>query len=134
LLGFLVCLLLTLFYRTERTYVKGLAELVDLYVKPGAAPLNMLSGVGSSKDTVVPAAERKIVFNGVDSLFSFHKENFLPALEVAAAPMMKPAGVLQEADAEGQLSLNVVRAVASMFLKHAAFMKMYSSYIKYVSF
>jgi len=35
----------------------------------------MLSGVGSSKDTVVPAAERKIVFNGVDSLFSFHKEN-----------------------------------------------------------
>lgn len=114
--------------------MKGLAELVDLYVKPGAAPLNMLSGVGSSKDTVVPAAERKIVFNGVDSLFSFHKENFLPALEVAAAPMMKPAGVLQEADAEGQLSLNVVRAVASMFLKHAAFMKMYSSYIKYVSF
>jgi hypothetical protein len=81
---------------------------------------------------VVPAVERKIVFNGVDALFSFHKESFLPALEVAAAPMMKPAAALQEADSDGQLSLNVVKAVASMFIKHAAFMKMYSSYIKYV--
>lgn len=93
----------------------------------------MLSGVGSSKDTVVPAVERKIVFNGVDALFSFHKESFLPALEVAAAPMMKSAAAIQDSDANGQLSLNVVKAVASMFIKHAAFMKMYSSYIKYVS-
>jgi len=113
--------------------VKGLAELVDLYIKPGTAPVNMLSGVGSNKDTVVPAAERKIVFNGLDALFSFHKDNFLPALEVAAAPMMKPAAVLQEADSDGQLSLNVGKAVASMFIKHAAFMRMYSSYIKYAS-
>jgi len=124
--------ILTLFCRTERTYVKGLAELVDLYIKPGAAPVNMLSGVGSSKDTVIPAAERKIVFNGLDALFSFHKESFLPALEIAAAPVMKPAATLQEADSDGQLSLTVVKAVASMFIKHAAFMKMYSSYIKYV--
>jgi hypothetical protein len=113
--------------------VKGLAELVDLYIKPSAAPVNMLSGVGSTKDTVVPAAERKIVFNGLEALFSFHKNNFLPALEVAAAPMMKPATVLQEEDSDGQLSLNVGKAVASMFIKHAAFMKMYSSYIKYAS-
>jgi hypothetical protein len=124
--------MLITFCRTERTYVKGLAELVDLYIKPGAAPVNLLSGVGSSKDTVVPASERKIVFNGLDSLFSFHKDSFLPALEVAAAPMMKPAATVQEADSDGQLSLKVVRAVAGMFIKHAAFMKMYSSYIKYV--
>ena len=69
--------MLITFCRTERTYVKGLAELVDLYIKPGAAPVNLLSGVGSSKDTVVPASERKIVFNGLDSLFSFHKDSFL---------------------------------------------------------
>lgn len=131
--GWPFCAILISFCRTERTYVKGLAELVDLYIKPGAASVNMLSGVGSNKDTVVPAAERKIVFNGLDALFSFHKDNFLPALEVAAAPMMKPAAVLQEADSDGQLSLNVVKAVASMFIKHAAFMRMYSSYIKYVS-
>lgn len=92
----------------------------------------MLSGVGSNKDTVVPAAERKIVFNGLDALFSFHKESFLPALESAAAPIMKSAVALQEADADGQLSLSVVKAVAGMFIKHAAFMRMYSSYIKYV--
>ena len=93
----------------------------------------MLSGVGSNKDTV-PAAERKIVFNGLDALFSFHKESFLPALEIAAAPVMKPTAALQEADADGQLSLGVVKAVAGMFIKHAAFMRMYSSYIKYVRF
>ncbi|KII93334.1 hypothetical protein PLICRDRAFT_99859 [Plicaturopsis crispa FD-325 SS-3] len=114
---------------TERTYVKGLQELVDIYIKPGCAPVNMLSGVGSTKDTVVPASERKVVFSGVDALFSFHKESFLPALETAAAPLMKPPAMLKEADAHGQLSRDVVTAVASMFLKHAAFMKMYSTYI-----
>ncbi|KAJ6509254.1 hypothetical protein C8R47DRAFT_14519 [Mycena vitilis] len=112
---------------TERTYVKGLQELVDIYIKPGAAPVNVLGASG--KDTVVPASERKIVFGGIDALFSFHKESFLPALEIAAAPLMKPTAELAEADADGQLSLNVAKAIGSMFLKHAAFMKMYSSYI-----
>ncbi|KAF9036417.1 hypothetical protein BDZ89DRAFT_1100599 [Hymenopellis radicata] len=105
---------------TERTYVKGLQELMDIYIKPGCAPVNMLTGVSSSKETVVPAAERKVVFNGVDALFSFHKESFLPALEMAAAPLMKPAG---------QQILIVAKAVGNIFVKHAAFMKMYSSYI-----
>ncbi|KAG5648123.1 hypothetical protein DXG03_006077 [Asterophora parasitica] len=114
---------------TERTYVNGLQELVDIYIKPGCLPVNILSGVGSNKDTVVPATERKVVFSGIDALFSFHKDSFLPALEVAAAPLLKPAEELARVDADGQLSLNVVKAVGSMFLKHAAFMKMYSSYI-----
>ncbi|KAG6842500.1 hypothetical protein C0991_000026 [Blastosporella zonata] len=114
---------------TERTYVKGLQELVDIYIKPGCDTVNILSGVGSNKDTVVPATERKVVFGGIDALFSFHNDSFLPALEVAAAPLMKSSEHLQQADADGQLSLNVVKAVGSMFLKHAAFMKMYSSYI-----
>ncbi|KAJ7630666.1 hypothetical protein FB45DRAFT_793282 [Roridomyces roridus] len=112
---------------TERTYVKGLAELVDIYIKPGAAPVNVLGG--SSKETVVPASERKIVFGGIDALFSFHKESFLPALEIAAAPVMKSSAELMEADADGQLSLTVAKAIGNMFLKHTAFMKMYSSYI-----
>ncbi|KAJ7275319.1 hypothetical protein B0H12DRAFT_1005803 [Mycena haematopus] len=112
---------------TERTYVKGLQELVDIYIKPGAAPVNVLGG--SSKDSVVPASERKIVFGGIDALFSFHKESFLPALESAAAPIMKSSAELAEADADGQLSLSVAKAIGSMFLKHTAFMRMYSSYI-----
>ncbi|KAF7319907.1 DH domain-containing protein [Mycena kentingensis (nom. inval.)] len=112
---------------TERTYVKGLQELVDIYIKPGSAPVNVLGG--SSKETTVPASERKVIFGGIESLFSFHKESFLPALEIAAAPLMKSNAELAEADADGQLSLNVAKAIGSMFLKHAAFMKMYSSYI-----
>ena len=117
-------------YRTERTYVAGLQELVDIYIKPSAVPVNLLSGVGgSSKDTIVPASERKIVFGGVDALFSFHKDSFLPALEGAAAPLMGPS-MGPEADLDGQLSMDVAKAVGNMFVKHAAFMKMYSSYIK----
>ncbi|KAH9486751.1 Guanine exchange factor for Rac 30 [Psilocybe cubensis] len=114
---------------TERTYVKGLQELVDIYIKPAATPVNLLSGVGSSKDTAVPASERKIVFGGIDALFSFHHDSFLPALEGAAAPLMRPAAEMQEADADGQLSLSVAKAVGDIFVKHAAFMRMYSSYI-----
>ena len=33
---------------------------------------------------------------------------------------------------DGQLSLDVARDVANTFVSHAAFMKMYSTYIKYV--
>jgi hypothetical protein len=113
--------------------VKGLQELVDIYIKPGSAPANLIGGVGSSKDTVVPSSERKIVFSSVEALFSFHHESFLPALEVAAAPLMTPSTVLQDIDAEGQLSLSVAKAVGNVFLKHAAFLKMYSSYIKSVT-
>jgi len=116
--------------RTERTYVKGLKGLVDIYIKPGSLPVNILSGVSSSKETIVPISERKIVFGGLEALFSFHSESFLPALEKACAPMMESPEQLQQADADGQLSMNVARAVGEMFLKHAAFMKMYSSYIK----
>jgi len=114
---------------TERTYVKGLQELVEIYIKPASTPVNLLSGVGSSKDTVVPASERKIVFGGIDALFSFHHDSFLPALEGAAAPLMKPAAELQKLDPDGQLSLDVTKAVGNIFVKHAAFMRMYSSYI-----
>ncbi|KAF7354911.1 DH domain-containing protein [Mycena sanguinolenta] len=112
---------------TERTYVKGLQELVDIYIKPGAALVNRLNA--SSNASVVPASERKIVFGGIDALFSFHKESFLPDLENAAAPIMKSSFNLAEADADGQLSLSVANAIGRVFLKHSAFMKMYSSYI-----
>ncbi|KAI6134009.1 hypothetical protein EV401DRAFT_1437150 [Pisolithus croceorrhizus] len=114
---------------TERTYVKGLQELVDIYIKPSAAPVNLISGVGSGKETVIPPSERKIVFGGVEALFSFHKESFLPALEMAAAPLMKNPKPGEELDPDGQLSVDVTKAMADTFMKHAAFMKMYSSYI-----
>ncbi|KAJ6516346.1 Dbl homology domain-containing protein [Mycena sanguinolenta] len=111
----------------ERTYVKVLEELVDIYIKPGVAPVNGLGS--SSKDSIVPTSERKIVFGGIDALFSFHKESFLPALEGAAAPIMESSFDSVEADADGVLSFSVAKAIGGVFLKHSAFMKMYSSYI-----
>ncbi|KAF8559264.1 hypothetical protein OG21DRAFT_1402935 [Imleria badia] len=114
---------------TERTYVKGLQELVDIYVKPSAAPVNLISSVGSGKETIIPASERKVVFSGIEALFSFHKESFLPALEAAATLLMRRPSEGEELDADGQLSIEVTKGVAGIFLNHAAFMKMYSSYI-----
>ena len=84
--------------------------------------------MSASKDSVVPAPERKIVFGGIDALFSFHHDSFLPALEKAAAPLFKPG--FQESDPDGTTSTEVAKAVGDIFVKHAAFMKMYSSYIK----
>ncbi|KAI0036686.1 hypothetical protein K488DRAFT_67513 [Vararia minispora EC-137] len=111
---------------TERTYVKGLQELVDIYVKPAAAPVNVLGT--STKETVVPAAERRVVFGGLDALFSFHRESFLPALEQASRPVLRVKSPAQE-DPEGRLSLTAAIAVANTFVSHAAFMRMYSTYI-----
>jgi hypothetical protein len=102
--------------------------LVDIYIKPACAPVNALTG--GSRETVVPAIERKIVFSGLEALFSFHKESFLPALEKAAASIMQPAELLAEADKDGAMSMNVARTVGNSFVSHAAFMRMYSTYIK----
>ena len=118
---------------TERTYVKNLQDLVDIYVRPASAPVNSIGNVASSsKETVVPASERKIVFGGLEALFTFHKESFFPALEAAAAPLLTPQGAASDADSDGKLSSEVAMSVGRIFVAHAAFMKMYSSYIKYV--
>ena len=74
----------------------------------------------------MPSQERKIVFSGLEALFYFHRESFLPALERAAASL--PGSTQGEID--GQKSLDVARDVANTFVSHAAFMKMYSTYIK----
>ena len=110
--------------------MKGLQELVDIYINPGCAPVNVLTGVGSGKETVVPTNERRIVFGGLEGLFTFHKANFLPALEEAVAPLLKQSPNI---DPDGQVSLTVAYNVGNIFLRHAAFMRMYSTYIKYCS-
>jgi hypothetical protein len=100
---------------------------MEIYIKPASVAVSTIGS--SSKETVVPPAERRVVFNGLDALYHFHQEIFQPALEIAAAPLLK-ATSLTEADAEGQLSTRTARAVANVFLSHAAFMRMYSTYIK----
>ncbi|KAH9835614.1 uncharacterized protein C8Q71DRAFT_762768 [Rhodofomes roseus] len=114
---------------TERTYVKGLQELVDIYIAPAAVQVNVLSGVSQKQETLVPAQERKIVFGGLEALYVFHKDSFLPALERVAAPLLIPSEDLVLNDADGYLSLDVATKVAQVFTSHAAFMKMYSTYI-----
>jgi hypothetical protein len=88
---------------------------------------------GPKQETVVPAAERKVVFGGIEALFSFHKHSFLPELEKAAAPVLKAGPRIAEIDTDGRLSLEVTMAVAHAFVSRAAFMRMYSTYIKCVS-
>lgn len=108
-------------------------ELIDIYIKPAAAPVtpvNILGSVSSTKETVIPAAERRIVFSGLDSLFSFHKDIFLPALELAANPVLRPQTNQTEQEMEGIFSANAARGIARTFVSHAAFMRMYSTYIK----
>lgn len=99
---------------------------MDIYVQPASQPVNLLGA--ATKETVVPLTERKIVFNGIDGLYKFHLDSFLPLLEKAAAPIL--SSKVEQVDADGSLSIAVAKAVANVFLSHAAFMKMYSSYIK----
>jgi len=109
-------------FRTERTYVKGLHQLVELYVKPSEAPFN---GIGS-KETVVPFAERRVVFSGLEGLLKFHQDSFLPKLEAAASPLLNP----NLDDQDGTLSRAVAADVGDVFRTYNPFMRMYSTYIK----
>jgi RhoGEF domain len=98
-------------------------------VKPASLPVNTLgNAVASTKETVIPQQERKIVFNGLDSLFSFHTQSFLPALENAAMPLLRASSA--EADVTGEISMTAATSIANVFVSHAAFMRMYSTYIK----
>ena len=107
-------------YETERTYVRGLGELVTIYVKPAAAPV----GTAKGGETVVPAAERKVVFGGIESILSIHRDNLLPALEKAVKPLLEGVD-----DDEGELSTRTAHAVGEVFRTYIAYMKQYSTYI-----
>ena len=108
---------------TERTYVKGLGELVDIYVKPAMAPADGNSGV-----PVIPPNEHRAVFGNVEALLQFHRTVFLPSLVSMAKPVLE-----HDQDAPGDMApeetATVAEKVASVFSTHAAFFKMYTSYI-----
>jgi hypothetical protein len=108
-------------HRTERTYVNGLREVVELYVKPAEV---LVSGI-NTKETVVPLAERKVVFNGLSGLLQFHEDSFLPKLIAAADPLLNPAAN----DEDGSLSRAVAADIGDVFRTYNPFMRMYSTYI-----
>ncbi|KAK4702974.1 hypothetical protein P7C70_g3239, partial [Phenoliferia sp. Uapishka_3] len=103
---------------TEKTYLRGLQELCAIYIVAASVPVSSSTG---KKDTVVPAIERRAVFGNVEAIRDFHESVFLPDLEnaIADSPLV-PSATPDESAAE---------RVARVFIRHAAFLKIYSSYV-----
>ncbi|KAF9938796.1 hypothetical protein BGZ67_010346 [Mortierella alpina] len=76
---------------TERTYVEGLKGLVEIYLTPALQ--------------VMPSSDHKAVFSNARSIYTFHTDHFLPALEKAFRVTSEPTtaaslAVGQEQDSE----------------------------------
>lgn len=112
---------LALPFSTEQSYVNGLRDLVDLYIRPSEA------AAPGTKDTVIPAAERRIVYNGITGLLQFHEDSFLPSLRQAAAPILQGGKIVVE---DEEVTLAAALKVADVFRCYNPFMRMYSTYIK----
>jgi hypothetical protein len=100
-------------------YVRGLLDLVDIYVRPGSLPVPR-----GDSETVVPANERKVVFGGIEGILQFHSSSFLPALEKAALPLLN-----QTPDQQEDVSQRVAIEIAEVFKQYHPFMRQYSAYI-----
>ncbi len=78
---------------------------------------------------MIPSNEAKIVFGGIEGIYRFHHDSFLPALESAAKELMRSGD-----DATGERSKKVARAVGDVFKLYHPFMRQYSSYINNFDF
>lgn len=105
-------------FETERTYVGHLTELVSIYVDPASRP------VGSSKETMIPVRERKVVFGNVETILSIHRDHILPSLEQAVCPLLDRGD-----DPTGILSEHTAYQVGEIFRTYWVYMKQYSAYI-----
>lgn len=104
--------ILTELLSSEESYVKGLQALVDVYLAP-------LKG---DKPPISPAQQRT-VFGNVESLLHFHQQGFLPALRAAVSPLLSSSS--------DDVSLPCAIAAATVFVEHAAFLRMYATYINH---
>ena len=105
---------------SEESYVRGLQELVDVYVKPAQQPFDK----SSPTSACIPPSEQRAVFGNVEALLHFHQGAFLPLLKQAAAPVLaSPDSLPSDAAAR------VAEEVSSVFVRHSAFFRMYSTYI-----
>ncbi|KAL1924278.1 uncharacterized protein VTP21DRAFT_7313 [Calcarisporiella thermophila] len=96
---------------TERSYVQGLQEFMDIYVEPSAQ--------------VLSPQERKQVFSNFESILAFHRDHFLPALEEEVSRLTNDKEVN---DMDDGIQDDPVR-VGGVFVKLADFLRMYSFYI-----
>lgn len=108
-------------YETERTYVRGLGELVTIYVRPSG---QAVTPGKQPFESVVPSGERKIVFGGIESILTIHRDNLLPSLERAIRDLVDNGD-----DDDGTKSQNASHAVGEVFRTYIAYMKQYSTYI-----
>lgn len=106
-------------FETENTYVRGLQELIAIYVQPASQCIS-----SKSNETLIPLAERKVVFGGVESILVIHRDNFLPALERVIEPLLRGSD-----DSEGTISARIAHQVGEVFRTYIAYMKQYSTYI-----
>lgn len=112
---------------SEESYLRGLLELVDIYVKPARKAVD-----GSSSQPVLLPAEHRTIFGNVEGLVQFHQGAFLPSLRLAAKGILSgndgDEGARSEAE-DAAWTANAAEAIAGVFTKHAAFFRMYSTYI-----
>lgn len=117
---------------TEQSYIRGLQELVDIYVLPSAGLES------SSGQPMIPSSERRMVFSNIEGILHFHQGAFLPALQAAASLVVNPTPAGEEelrqsdADSYNAVTAGVAENVALVFSRHAAFFRMYSSYVNNV--
>ncbi|KAG0145985.1 hypothetical protein CROQUDRAFT_78172 [Cronartium quercuum f. sp. fusiforme G11] len=155
---------------TEKSYIRGLRELQDIYIASAIAMGT--NGIGKEKEAVVPASERKVVFGNVEAIIGFHVEVLLPdlqevmdrliekqlALNIPSIVSHKAKGasvasrinkkngeisvMIADANLEdetiverkkveinGELIKAAAEEIAKVFIRHAAFLKLYSTYI-----
>ncbi|WAQ83300.1 hypothetical protein PtA15_3A669 [Puccinia triticina] len=127
---------------TEKSYIKGLKELESIYIT--SAILMVSSSIGKEKEPMVPPAERKVVFNNVEAIIGFHVDVLLPDFqEVMDRLLQKQAAIAsgnpkestggseekRRLEIESQLTNFAAEELARVFIRHAAFLKLYSTYI-----
>lgn len=108
---------------TEESYLRGLQELCDIYVKPARVP------DPSNGQPVLTPQDHRAVFNNVEGLLQFHQGAFLPSLRHAADALFTSEGTEMDPEQDAQLTARAAEAVAGVFCKHAAFFRMYSTYV-----
>lgn len=113
---------------TEKTYVSGLNELVEIYLHSPAAQ-QFQQATAQSAGSMSAAEERRVIFSNLENLTAFHKDHFLPALE--AAVDSAKASMMVSANDEGKQGVNIEAAeeIGKLFCQFAAWMKMYSVYV-----
>ncbi|PWN27120.1 hypothetical protein BDZ90DRAFT_186537 [Jaminaea rosea] len=111
---------------SEESYIRGLQELCDIYVKPAKLPDEKSNGV-----PILTPQDHRAVFGNVEGLLQFHTGAFLPSLMAAADVVLRQQeeGGDDESEEARCLTAGAAEAVADVFLRHSGWFRMYSAYI-----